>query len=77
MRERAGVLAGGVSSESHVPAQAHESQRARARLGAHQLDEAYRSTVEAIHKNQEKYGNETCFFMGGTSRIWAMGLMAR
>ena len=36
-------------------------------------DEAYRSTVEAIHKNQEKYGNETCFFMGGTSRIWAMG----
>ena len=36
-------------------------------------DEAYRSTVEAIHKTQEKYGNETCFFMGGTSRIWAMG----
>ncbi|WP_281508590.1 molybdopterin-containing oxidoreductase family protein [Parvibacter caecicola] len=36
-------------------------------------EEAYQTTVDAIHANQEKYGNETCFFMGGTSRIWAMG----
>ena len=35
-------------------------------------DEAYRTTVDAIHANQEKYGKETCIFMGGTSRIWAM-----
>lgn len=35
-------------------------------------DEAYKATVDAIHGNQEKYGKETCIFMGGTSRIWAM-----
>ena len=36
-------------------------------------DEAYKTTVDAIHELQKKYGNETCIFMGGTSRIWAMG----
>ncbi|MCD8207040.1 MAG: molybdopterin-dependent oxidoreductase [Bacteroidales bacterium] len=35
-------------------------------------DEAYKSTVDSIHAAQEKYGNETFFCMGGTSRIWAM-----
>ena len=35
-------------------------------------DEAYSYTVEAIHEEQEKYGNECFFCMGGTSRIWAM-----
>ena len=36
-------------------------------------DEAYKATVDAIHEKQDKYGTETCIFMGGTSRIWAMG----
>ena len=35
-------------------------------------DEAYKTTVDAIHANQDKYGKETCIFMGGTSRIWSM-----
>ena len=36
-------------------------------------DEAYKTTADTIKGLQEKYGNETCIFMGGTSRIWAMG----
>ncbi len=36
-------------------------------------EEAYQTTADAIHADQAKYGNETCIFMGGTSRIWAMG----
>ena len=35
-------------------------------------DEAYQLTADGIHANQEKYGKETCIFMGGTSRIWSM-----
>ena len=35
-------------------------------------DEAYESTITAIHECQDKYGYETFFCMGGTSRIWAM-----
>ncbi|MCD8317005.1 MAG: molybdopterin-dependent oxidoreductase, partial [Eggerthellaceae bacterium] len=35
-------------------------------------DEAYEAVVDGIHECQDKYGNETFFCMGGTSRIWAM-----
>ena len=35
-------------------------------------DEAYRTVIDNIHKNQDKYGYETYFSMGGTSRIWSM-----
>ncbi|MCI8366218.1 MAG: molybdopterin-dependent oxidoreductase [Eggerthellaceae bacterium] len=35
-------------------------------------DEACQMVADGIHANQEKYGNDTCIFMGGTSRIWAM-----
>lgn len=36
-------------------------------------DEAYKTCAETIQQLQEKYGKPTCIFMGGTSRIWAMG----
>ena len=36
-------------------------------------DEAYKTTADTIREKQDKYGKETCIFMGGTSRIWAMG----
>ena len=36
-------------------------------------DEAYKTTADTIKSLQDKYGKETFFSMGGTSRIWSMG----
>lgn len=35
-------------------------------------EEAYKTTADSIKALQDKYGKETCIFMGGTSRIWSM-----